>query len=93
MEGDLLEFSETLLGTKDKQLILSQKEKKFQKLNPELVKARILYEDDHWLVFNKPAGIVLHPSNKHRNDLCMNDYLERYCKEHGVIAGEAKQSS
>ena len=78
-EGDLLELPESLLGAKDKQLMLTQKEKKFQKLDPKLVKSWILYEDQQRLAFNKPAGIVLHPSNKHRNDLCMNDYLERYC--------------
>lgn len=81
---DLLEFPESCLGAKDKKLALSQKEKKFQKLNPELVRSRILYEDEHRIAFNKPAGIVLHPSNKHWNDLCMNDYLEWYCEQIGL---------
>lgn len=81
LEWDVLEFPDSCLGAKDKNLILSQKEKKFQKLDPELVRSWILYEDDQRLVFDKPAGIVLHPSNKHRNDLCMNDYLEWYCEQ------------
>lgn len=90
LEGDLLEFPDHCLGKKDAKLALSQKEKKFQKLDPELVKSRILYEDEQWLVFNKPAGIVLHPSNKHRNDLCMNDYLERYCEKTGFQTEESQ---
>ena len=90
LEGDLLEFPDHCLGKKDPKLALSQKEKKFQKLDPELVKSRILYEDEQRLVFNKPAGIVLHPSNKHRNDLCMNDYLERYCEKTEVQTEESQ---
>jgi len=75
-----LEFSEELLGKKDKNLMLSQKERKLKKIDIDELHTWILYEDENWLVFNKPAGIVLHPSNKHWNDLCMNDYLERYCE-------------
>lgn len=78
---DLLEFSEELLGKKDKNLMLSQKERKLKKIDIDELHTWILYEDENWLVFNKPAGIVLHPSNKHWNDLCMNDYLERYCEK------------
>ena len=36
LEGDLLEFPDHCLGKKDPKLALSQKEKKFQKLDPEL---------------------------------------------------------
>ena len=81
VEWDVIEIPEECLWKKDKKAALSQKEKKFQKLDPNLVKSWIIYEDENWVVFNKPAGIVIHPSNKHRNDLCMNDYLEWYCKE------------
>jgi len=38
--------------------------------------AMILYEDNNWLVFDKPAGIVAHEGNNHWSDLSMNDYLE-----------------
>lgn len=71
------------MGKKDKNLILTQKERKLKKIDPEELETWILYEDENWLVFNKPAGVVVHPSNKHRNDLCMNDYLERYCENKG----------
>jgi len=92
VEWDIIELPEECLWKKDKKLILSQKEKKFQKLDPNLVKSRIIYEDDNRLVFNKPAGIVIHPSNKHWNDLCMNDYLERYCEKNWIIKDEKNQT-
>jgi len=71
LEGDLLEFPDHCLGKKDPKLALSQKEKKFQKLDPELVKSRILYEDEQWLVFNKPAGIPVH--GEHSIDTLLSD--------------------
>ncbi len=92
IEWDIINLPEECLWKKDKELILTQKEKKFQKLDPNLVKSRIIYEDDNRLVFNKPAGIVIHPSNKHRNDLCMNDYLERYCEKNWIIKDTKNQT-
>jgi 23S rRNA pseudouridine955/2504/2580 synthase len=38
----------------------------------------ILYEDDDWLIWNKPAGIVAHEGNKHTEDITMNQLLECY---------------
>ena len=88
--GDVLTLPEELLGKKDKKLTLTQQERKLQKIDLDEVQTWILYEDEDWIVFNKPAGIVLHPSNKHRNDLCMNDYLERYCEKTGFQTEESQ---
>lgn len=38
----------------------------------------ILYEDDNWIIRNKPAGMVAHEGNKHTEDITMNQLLE--CK-------------
>jgi 23S rRNA pseudouridine1911/1915/1917 synthase len=38
---------------------------------------QILYEDDHLLAVNKPAGLVAHPSYKHPNGTLMNALLWR----------------
>ena len=81
--GDILTLPEELLGKKDKKLTLTQQERKLQKIDLDEVQTWILYEDEDWIVFNKPAGIVIHPSAQHRNDPCMNDYLEFYCQKQG----------
>lgn len=83
--GDIVSFPEELLGKKDQSLLLSQKERKMKKVDMDELLTWILYEDEDWIVFNKPAGIVIHPSNQHRNDLCMNDYLEWYCEQQGYV--------
>ena len=36
-------------------------------LAPEEVDLRIAYEDEHLLVVDKPAGVVVHPSPGHRS--------------------------
>ncbi len=68
------------MGKKNPSLLISRKEKKIKKLSKEEIKKRIIYEDGNRVAFNKPTGVVLHESNKHRNDLSMNDYLEIYTK-------------
>ena len=81
--GDEIEIPETLLQNGKVQLKTSKeiKQKKLAKVSQENVKKMIIYEDQNWVVFNKPAGVVLHESNKHWNDLSMNDYLEFYASD------------
>lgn len=66
------------------------KAKQLSKVSKEEIKKMILYEDENWIVFNKPSGIVLHESKKHRNDLSMNDYLEFYASD--CVQGTFKPS-
>src|SRR5690349_15214374 len=44
-------------------------------MTPEEVALDILYEDDHLLALNKPAGIVVHPSYKNTTGTIMNALL------------------
>ena len=40
----------------------------------------VLYEDKDRVIWNKPAGIVIHEGNKHADDITMNEILEHYIK-------------
>ena len=42
---------------------------------PEAVPLDIVYEDDHFLALNKPAGIVVHPTYGHTHGTLMNALL------------------
>lgn len=42
------------------------------------IKQLIIYEDNNWIVRDKPYGVVMHGGNKHYLDLSMNDYLDAY---------------
>lgn len=89
---DVVSFDDALLWKKDMSLLISPKERKLKKLTLDEITPRILYEDNHRLVFNKPADTVIHPSNQHWNDLCMNDYLERYLKTTWAWTKEQQES-
>lgn len=44
---------------------------------PENIALEILFEDDHLLALNKPAGVVVHPSYKHASGTLINALLWR----------------
>lgn len=53
-------------------------------LNPEQIPLSILYEDDHLLAVNKPAGMVVHPAPGHWSGTFVNGLLY-HC---GQLAGQ-----
>jgi len=60
---------------------MSIKERQVKHIDPKKLKSRIIYEDNEWIVFNKPAGVVMHESKDHYKDLSMNDYLDIYLNQ------------
>jgi 23S rRNA pseudouridine1911/1915/1917 synthase len=53
-----------LLQTGDRVLV-TQPEPEPLRLSPEAIPLSVLYEDDHFLIVNKPAGLVVHPAPGH----------------------------
>ena len=49
-------------------------------VQPENIPLEILYEDEHFLAVNKPAGMVVHPAPGHRSGTFVNALLH-YCKQ------------
>jgi len=81
--GDVIEIDDKVqMGSEDLSVLVSQKDRKLEKVDIKKIKQQVLYEDGHRIVFDKPSGIPMHPGNKHRNDLCMNDYLDKYAEEY-----------
>lgn len=56
------------------------------KLAPEEVPLRIAYEDEHLLVVDKPAGVVVHPSPGHATGTLVHGVLA-----HGAAGGEEER--
>lgn len=82
-EGDIVQIDDKIqMGSEDVKALTSQKDRKIEKVDTAKFQHWIIYEDKHWIVFDKPTGIPMHPGNKHRNDLSMNDYLEKYAEEY-----------
>ncbi len=57
------------------------KEWKLANFPLEQIKNMIIFEDENYIVFNKPAWVAMHEWNKHMEDLTMNSFLEKYVKE------------
>jgi 23S rRNA pseudouridine1911/1915/1917 synthase len=55
-------------------------------LEPQDVGLRVAYEDEHLLVVDKPAGVVVHPSAGHATGTLVHGVLE-----HGAAGGEAER--
>lgn len=55
-------------------------------LVPEEVELRIAYEDEHLLVVDKPAGVVVHPSPGHRSGTLVHGVLA-----HGAAGGNEER--
>jgi 23S rRNA pseudouridine1911/1915/1917 synthase len=53
-------------------------------LAPEAMDLRIAYEDEHLVVVDKPAGLVVHPAPGHRSGTLVHGLLE-----HDVAGGDA----
>lgn len=77
---DEIKFTNIKTGDKKPSKLANTKEDKLNNLKLKDIAPMIIFEDDNWIVFDKPAGVVAHPSNKHINDLAMNDYLDKYCE-------------
>jgi len=49
------------MGSENLLMLVSQKDRKLEKLDTNKVKQQILFEDGHWIVFDKAPGIPMHP--------------------------------
>jgi 23S rRNA pseudouridine1911/1915/1917 synthase len=57
------------------QVELDVPDRREAELEPEELDLRIAYEDDHLLVVDKPAGVVVHPSAGHRSGTLVHGLL------------------
>lgn len=71
VEGDLIDYNFDLNEEKNKKNITLKPNKN--------IKLNIVFEDANYLVLNKPAGIVVHPSESHpENDTLINGVIAHY---------------
>jgi 23S rRNA pseudouridine1911/1915/1917 synthase len=61
-------------------------EEKIEGLIPEPIPVEILYKDNHIVVVNKPAGMVVYPSAGHSHETLMNALLY-HCRKLATVGG------
>jgi 23S rRNA pseudouridine955/2504/2580 synthase len=47
-------------------------------LHIEQIRKQLIYEDENWIVWNKPPHLLIHPAHD-LWEITLNDYLESYC--------------
>jgi 23S rRNA pseudouridine1911/1915/1917 synthase len=81
VDGGLRQRSYRLSGSETVEIELPETEA--APLAPEAVPLRIAFEDEHLLVVDKPAGVVVHPAPGHASGTLVHGLLER-----GAAGGE-----
>ena len=82
VDGRLLDKSRRLSGGEE--LEFEPPEREPAVLEPEQMDLRIAYEDEHLMVVDKPAGLVVHPGSGHATGTLVHGLLE-----HDVAGGDA----
>ncbi|HAX72113.1 MAG TPA: RluA family pseudouridine synthase [Firmicutes bacterium] len=80
LNGEAVSF-ETILGKYDI-LGVPVFEEEGLDFIPQKMKLEIVYEDDHLLILNKPAGVMVHPDQKNGKNTLVNG-VAHYYKEKG----------
>lgn len=73
---DIIKIDEAFFEWKDADK--RPKKKKTLPIDIKYVSSLILHEDDNWLIFNKPTGISIHPSDNEHKQRSMHDLLRAY---------------
>ena len=85
LNGVICTNKKTKLAIKDSIQITIPSPKKLD-LQPEKIPLDILYEDEHLIIINKPAGLVVHPAPGHYNGTLVNALLY-HCDNLAGIGG------
>jgi 23S rRNA pseudouridine1911/1915/1917 synthase len=84
VDGRALDKSRRLSGGEE--LEFDPPEKEAAELEPEQMDLRIAYEDEHLMVVDKPAGLVVHPGSGHATGTLVHGLLE-----HDIAGGAAER--
>jgi len=87
INGAPVKCGQKLLGGEE--LLINFKAPEPLEALPEELPLEILYEDDYIIVFNKPAGIVVHPAAGHSTGTLVNALLF-HCKGLSGIGGKLR---
>ena len=58
--------------------LTAPKQQKIKSYHLDKIQKMIIFEDDNWIVRNKPAGIVTHPGKDHDTDMSLHDIMKSY---------------
>jgi len=75
---DIVTRDENIATNKKAETVLKKKTAKIADLSLALLQEHVVAEDDHFVVWNKPAHMLIHPGDKHTTDITMHDMMVSY---------------
>ena len=66
-------WDDTIITEKKASDVQRSKKQKAKAYPLKDIQGMLIFEDSNRLVFNKPAGIAMHPGQKHMTDLSLHD--------------------
>ena len=70
-------------------IVININENLQERIQPEDISLNIVYEDDHLIVINKPAGMVVHPGAGNRSGTLVNALLY-HCNKLSELSGSLR---
>ncbi|NET35368.1 MAG: RluA family pseudouridine synthase [Cyanothece sp. SIO1E1] len=86
VNGQVCDAKKTIVQVGDRIQVKMPEAQPLQ-LKPEAIPLDILYEDDHLLIVNKPAGLVVHPAPGHADGTLVNALLAHCQSLSGLDSG------
>lgn len=82
-EGDIITWDDSISTDKKAGKLTAPKQQKIASHSLDQIKSMLIYEDENRLVWNKPAGLVVHPWDKHTSDISLHDMMLSYLQQTG----------
>ncbi len=80
-EGDIVTLDTAVKTDKSASYVSKPKKEKVHDLPLEALQQLILFEDEHWIVRNKPPHLLMHPWDKHLTDITLTDMMMQYLEK------------
>src|SRR5690625_4310641 len=90
VNGQKVKPKERLLGTET--LVLDAVVEVQVEDAPEAIELEIIYADEHLVVINKPAGLVVHPAAGHHQGTLLNGLLHQFPQLAKCLGGDRKST-
>ncbi len=78
VEWDLIHRDKNIITNKKAGKVMQKKQAKINEISLEYIQKLLIDENEHYLIWDKPAHMLIHPWDKHTQDITMHDIMVSY---------------
>ena len=78
---DEVTWDDKIRTSKSATAMTKSKTQKRRAIDVDTIREQIIFEDENWVGWNKPADLVTHGGTGHKNDLHLHDLLRGYLEK------------